>query len=43
MSNCSKYLFLMLVKNEKNCLAEWGEGQTCEPGAPKYKVLSSFC
>lgn len=31
MSNCFKYLLLTLVRNEKNPLAEQGEG--CEPGA----------
>lgn len=33
MSDCSKYLLLTLVRNEKNPLAEQGEGQTFEPGA----------
>lgn len=33
MSNCSKYLLLTEVRNEKNPLVEQGEGQRCEPGA----------
>lgn len=37
MSNCSKYLLLTLVRNEKNHLAEQGEGQRHEPGAKTRK------
>lgn len=42
MSNCSKYLLLTEVRNEKSPLVEQGEGQRCEPGAKTPKCLVSF-